>query len=171
MKTTSHAWHQFLQILFITCYITASLTLLRIFSHDLTFWVVGAGSLASSCVLVFLNPSSNSASTYNTVFSYTIALLTALIVREAKYFITHHTHLLQMMNPHIFIMILIFIAIFITLYLFAILHISHPPAIGLTLVLTAGDRSYIIFILLMILISALALIKRLVEPMLHNIVE
>ena len=68
-------------------------------------------------------------------------------------------------------MLMIFVAMFITLYLFSLLHITHPPATGIALAMAVHEPGYLVFILLLLLTLVLAVIKTLFKKYLKDIVD
>ncbi|HAG62304.1 MAG: hypothetical protein CMF55_02000 [Legionellales bacterium] len=169
MQSLSHHLHRFLQILATTAFILFTLIILRHFSTDPLLWVVGATSLASSATILFFTPDSESANNRQLLLSYAIALGITLALRECLPFVTEHSVLLQHTHPFTITMVMIFIAMFITLYLFSLLHITHPPATGIALAMALHDSSYLIFGLLLCLALSLAVIKTVLSRCLENI--
>ena len=143
MKSLSHQLHRFLQILATTGFILFTLITLKHLSNDRLFWVIGATSLASS----------------------------ATILREALPFVIALFSRIQYIDSFTLTMIMIFIAMFITLYLFSLLHITHPPATGIALAMAVHEPGYLVFILLLLLTLVLAVIKTLFKRYLKDIVD
>ena len=171
MQSLSHQLHRFLQILATTAFILFTLMTLKHFSTDPIFWVVGATSLASSATILFFTPDSESANNRQLLLSYAIALGITLALREILPSIIELSSWIQDFNHFNLMMVMIFIAMFITLYLFSTLHITHPPATGIALAMAVHEPSYLVFGLLLFLTLVLAIIKTLFNNYLEDIVD
>ena len=171
MKSLSHQLHRFLQILATTGFILFTLITLKHLSNDRLFWVIGATSLASSATILFFTPDSESANIKQLLSSYTIALGVTLVLRETLPFVIALFSRIQYIDSFTLTMIMIFVAMFITLYLFSLLHITHPPATGIALAMAVHEPGYLVFILLLLLALVLAVIKTLFKRYLKDIID
>ena len=171
MKSLSHQLHRFLQILATTGFILFTLITLKHLSNDRLFWVIGATSLASSATILFFTPDSESANNRQLLLSYAIALGVTLVLRETLPFIIELSSQIKHIETFTLTLATIFIAMFITLYLFSLLHITHPPATGIALAMAVHEPGYLVFGLLLFLTLVLAIIKTLFENYLEDIVD
>ncbi len=171
MRSFSYHLHRFLQILITTGFILLTLIILKHYSSDHLFWVIGATSLASSATILFLTPDTVSAQNKQFMLSYSIALIITLSLRELLSVISVYSTLAQHFQPFTLTIIMIFIAMLIILYLFSLLHITHPPATGIALAMAVHDPGYLIFALLLCLALLLAIIKTVLKNYLENIVQ
>ena len=168
MESLSHHLHRLLQTIAATAFIIITLLILKHWSNDIVFWVLGATSLASSATIVFFTPQAKSAKNIQILSSYAIALLVTLGIREIKFrLIEPYTQ--NYLDPFMLTLIMIFVAIFIALYIFTLLHIIHPPATGLALSMAVHGPGYEVFLLLMSLAILLIIIKSIFYRLLEDI--
>lgn len=147
-----------LHILCACIFIMISMLSLYFTSTEPILWIVGGGCIASSITIIFISPTTESSSPRNISISYTIALVSCLMVR-----LTTELLGIQVGSQEPTIIVLVIIALFITLYIFSTYNINHPPAAGLTLVLVAHDTSYYKFIAIIILGGLLSIISHFIN--------
>lgn len=136
-------WHHFLwQPALAIAVICLLLFLFNRFAASDILWAVGAGSLASSCCLVFGSPSSQSASVRCILGGYAIGILSGELVRLLLlYFGITSVNFLAMMDAH-WIGLLASISVGLSILLMSFFRFQHPPAVGMSLVLVLDLRDY-----------------------------
>ena len=162
---------RFLQILATTAFILFTLIILKHYSTDRVSWAIGATSLASSATILFFTPNAKSASNRQLLLSYAIALAITLALRGILPLIIQSSSWMQTIAPFTLTMVMIFVAMFITLTLFSLLHITHPPATGIALAMAGHEPTYFVFVLILFLTLVLAIIKTVFEKYLEDIVD
>lgn len=121
-------------------------------------WAIGAGSLASSCYILFGRPSSAAAAPKNIIGGYLIGMLIGGVLRLITLYSFPSmsgsmggftTELMGIMG------LLAAIAVGVSMLLMMILGFEHPPAAGMTLVLVLDVRD--IYVIIIVIASALVL--------------
>jgi len=105
-------------------------------------WAVGAGSLASSSYIVFGKPSKLAANSSHILTSYVVAMCVGIFLRYVV-----EMHLLSRSSLFVeyrffFDSFVAALAVAFTLIITARLHMDHPPAAGIALVLVLDVRDY-----------------------------
>ena len=171
MRPLPHQLQRFLQILATTAFILFTLITLKHYSTDRVSWAIGATSLASSATILFFTPDSESANIRHLLLSYAIALAITLALRGISSLIVESSSWIRAIPPFTLMLVMVFVAIFITLTFFSLLHITHPPATGIALAMAGNEPNYVVFALILLLALILAIIKMLSEKYLENIID
>jgi len=153
----NYLWQPALAVVFLT----VVLFFMNRYTMSDVLWAVGAGSLASSCFIVFGNPSSSSSLPLKIIGGYVIGIVSGVIFR----LIAMHIHDL----PHGFLGTPYFhfagvLAAFCAgtcLFFMSVLKLQHPPAAGMALVLVVDMRDYKVVFIVFIAALILASLRRL----------
>ncbi len=122
-------------------------------------WAVGASALASSAYIVFSKPDCKNSLSRHILGSYVIAIFVGVVCSHAIILTHAHTSCPLMR----IIEIVTAIAVGISLFLQTILNFQHPPAAGLSLILTSEPWHYSTIIIILIAVIILAIIARLLR--------
>lgn len=142
---------------------------LNSFATSPILWAVGSGSLASSCYLVFGQPSSISSSPRRIVGGYLIGIAVGEFVRliVSKFYV-FGADFLQQTNLHA-VGVFAALAVGGCLVVMALLDLEHPPAAGMTLVLILDVHDYYVLAVIMAAALILAVIRFLLRKHLRDL--
>lgn len=158
-------WQPLCAMVFLCCV----LFVLNVFSTSPILWAVGAGSLASSCYVVFGKPQSSAAIPQRMIGGYLVGIVTGVGIRYlAIHFDLFHGFVLG--EPHMqAVGLLAAISVGLALILMILLQFEHPPAAGMTLVLVLEVRDYRTVTIVFVAAVILALLHFLLRPYLRDL--
>lgn len=159
-------WQPLLAVLFIAIV----LLVLSEFNSSEAVWAIGAGSLSSSCCLVFGTPKSISAESKNIICGYMIG---AAIGSMVHFLLAHLLPLLAINFHHHANAFWVLAAITIGLVIIAmvIFDVLHPPAVGMALIVVLDVQDYKVIWIILVAAVILAGIHTLLKPHLKNLVN
>jgi len=166
-----HTWSNLIwQPLLAMVFIALVLFFMNHFSTSDVLWAVGAGSLSSSCYIVFGNPTLKASEPRKIIGGYFIGIFTGFILRFAiMYFHEHDCGLFG--TPHFYVVaILAAISVSLCLFFMSLLKVQHPPAAGMALVLVIDMRDYDEILIVVIAAFLLALIRYIFRSRLVDLV-
>ncbi len=135
------------------------LYVLNLMATSPILWAVGSGSLASSCFLIFGQPSSSSSSPRRVVGGYLIGIVVGLLVSVVmSKFVVLGSNFLQTQNLYA-VGLCAATAVGLSLIVMALLDLEHPPSAGMTLVLVVDVRDYYVVAVVFVAAIVLALLK------------
>ncbi len=160
MEKTPHWSNLVWQPLCATLFLFSVLICFKIFSASSFLWAVGAGSLASSCYIVFGSPSSHAAEPKVIILGYIIGIVSGEAVR---FLIQSQTSMPNEFLIHTdyfyWYSLLAVISVTLTLYAMSIFKVKHPPAAGIALVLVLESCNWSILFIIFLAALVLAWIK------------
>lgn len=153
---SNYFWQPLAAVLFLTLLLFA----LNQYAVSKIIWAVGAGSLASSCFLIFAKPSNPSSLSKKIIGGYIIGIL----VGEIMHYLVLHIFSSPMaaIGTENFYVYSIFAAISvgISILLMCIFRFDHPPAAGMSLVLVLEKHDHLIIFIVLIAVIILALFRQ-----------
>lgn len=157
---TKHQWLPMtVQSLATIIFLSLVLFALNTVGKSEVVWAVGAGSLASSCFLVFGRPHARGAQPKRIVGGYLIGVITGELIHFTITRFTFFQHVF-FGSPHFqAIAVLAAIAVGVSLILMVLLHVEHPPAAGMALVLVLDVHDYHVLTVIVVASLVLALIR------------
>lgn len=167
-----HTWPNYLwQPLLAIIFVVFVLFFMNHFSHSDVLWAVGAGSLSSSCYIIFGHPSSPSAQPKKVIGGYFIGIITGFILRILSMGL-HDYNRNFLGTPHFHVIgVIAAISVGLCLFLMSITKLEHPPAAGMALVLVIDMHDYNEIVLVIIAALLLAVIHRLLCRKLVDLFE
>lgn len=133
---------------------------LNLVATSAILWAVGAGSIASSCFVVFAHPSGKTSDPKSIVGSYAVAILTGEFINFiAGYFPIFHGVFLETTNIYALGCLAAF-TVGLAIFLMVLFNLEHPPATGMALVLVLDIRDYRTLVVVFLAAVLLALIRK-----------
>lgn len=152
-----------LQPLLLVLFIFGILMLFYLHARSAILSAVGAGSLASSAYIVFGKPSNLTARFSHILTSYVVAICVGVFFRfVVEMQLLSHLHFFNEYRYYLDSVIAA-VAVVFTLLITLKLHMDHPPAAGVTLVLVLDVQDYqtlIIILFSVIMLSFLSFALR-----------
>lgn len=166
-----HTWSNLIwQPLIAVFFVMFILFFMDHFANSDVLWAVGAGSLSSSCYIVFGKPSSSAADPKRIVGGYLIGILTGIVLR----LLTMHFHDFQcgfLGTPHFHVIgVVAAFSVGLCLFFMSLLKLEHPPAAGMALVLLVDMRDYGEILLIILSAFLLAFIRYFLRKRLVDLV-
>lgn len=165
-------WHLLWQPLIAVIYVGCVLIALSSSASSNLLWAIGAGALSSSCYIVFVTPSSITAQSRRIIGGYVVGIVSGMVVHIILVAIKHnltagHSHI--SLNDHLF-WASAAVTVGVAMVLMVIINAEHPPAVGVSLVLVLDIQHYMIIVIILAAAVALAILKKIFEPWLINLV-
>ncbi len=159
-----HTWSNLIwQTAIAVIFICVVLFFMNHLAESDVLWAVGAGSLSSSCFIVFGKPSSPPAMPYKIVGGYIIGILSGILLHFiAGFFHDFNCSFLGTVQYHV-VGMMAALAIGLCLIFMSLFRVEHPPAAGMALVLVIDMKDYNIIFVVLIFAIALALIRRMLR--------
>ena len=122
-------------------------------------WAVGASALASSAYIVFSKPDCENSLSRHILGSYVMSVIVGIACSHIIMFIHVHTSfsLIRIVE------LITALSVALSLFLQTILNFQHPPAVGLSLILTSEPWHYSTVIIILLAVIVLAVISRLLR--------
>lgn len=165
-------WNLIWQVALAVGFMTLVLLVLGYFAQSPIIWAVGAGALAASSFLVFAAPKSPVSRPSHIVCGYAIGMFTGLLlhyVLTQLYGILLHHETMFVHDKNIF-WIAASLALGLSIILMVIFDKTHPPAVGMSIVLVLDIRHYFIILVLFGCAVILALLRYGLRHHLKNLV-
>ena len=154
-------WNLIWQVALAVVFMTLVLLVLGYFAQSPIIWAVGAGALAASSFLVFAAPKSPVSRPGHIIWGYAIGMLTGLFlhyVLTQLYGILLHHETMFAHHKNIF-WVAASLALGLSIILMVIFDKTHPPAVGMSIVLVLDIRHYFIILVLFACANMLALLR------------
>jgi CBS domain-containing membrane protein len=161
-KLSNARWlHLIWQPLLGVIFICVALFVLNHFATSTILWAVGAGSLSSSVFICMTKPKSYVAKAHRIVGGYLVGMISGESMRFA--FLQYYKMTGNFIGaPHYHVMgMMAAIAVGLAIVLMVLLHVEHPPAAGIALVLVIDVHDYRVLAIIFVAACVLAVIKRL----------
>lgn len=128
---TTRMMHVASQVSLVFIYLWLILYLLDQASTSRIVWAVGASSLASSAFIVFMSPKSSAADPLHIFWGYVVCIFCGIFFH---YLIGVINHCLPGHGLHVYEFFTA-VGIGLAIVLMVLLRVSHPPGVGMTVVL------------------------------------
>lgn len=122
-------------------------------------WAVGASALASSAYIVFSKPDCENLLGRHIIGSYLLSIVVGVTCSHVIVFIEAHTGFPAMR----IIELVTAMSVGFSLFLQTVLNFQHPPAAGLSLILTSEPWHYATIVIILLAVVVLAVISRLLR--------
>lgn len=157
------------QMLLLFVFLSAVLFLFYWHASSNVLWAVGVGSLASSAYIVFSKPSSPSGKPTNIFVAYLIAICVGIFFRFfVENWLMHCTNFFEI-HQFCWPGVIAALAVVISVLLMAAVHVEHPPAAGMALILVLDVQDYQTLIIIFMSVIVLALLKMVLRPWLVDL--
>ena len=165
-------WNLIWQVALAVGFMTLVLLVFGYFAQSPIIWAVGAGALAASSFLVFAAPKSPVSRPSHIVCGYAIGMFTGLLLQYVLaqlYGILLHYETMFIYDKNIF-WIAASLVLGLSIILIVIFDKTHPPAVGMSIVLVLYIRYYFIILVLFGCPVILALLRYGLRHHLKNLV-
>ena len=165
-------WHLFWQPLIAVIYVAGVLIALSGSAGSNLLWAIGAGALSSSSYIVFVTPKSITAQSRRIIGGYIVGIVAGMVVHIVLVAVKQNLlldHSPVALNNHLF-WASAAVTVGIAMILMVIINAEHPPAVGISLVLVLDIQHYMIIVIILAAAIVLAVLKKIFEPWLINLV-
>lgn len=160
MNKTTHLLHYIKQAVYAAVFLWCVLIAMNCYAGKTSLvWAVGASALASSAYIVFSNPDSNNLLSRYIIGSYVVSIIIGIACSHIIVFVQAHTGFSSIRV----IELVTAVSVGLSLFLQTVLNFKHPPAAGLSLILTSEPWRYSTVIIILIAVVILAIIARLLN--------